>query len=96
MSRQWREYGDISYDQPNNESFTQKLKESMLPLQLPVPSKEHLKVRCTKVLNLLNLGVGLGHYVLLLSLRQVVYQYTCLTLFHKPIIYTILISWKML
>ena len=48
MSRQWREYGDISYDQPNNESFTQKLKESMLPLQLPVPSKEHLKVSCTK------------------------------------------------
>ena len=43
------DYGDIIYDQPNNESFTQKLKEfnTKLPLQLRVPSKRHLRVSCT-------------------------------------------------
>ena len=47
--RHYLNYGDIIYDQPNNESFTQKLKEFsiMRPLQLQVPSKEHLKVSCT-------------------------------------------------
>ena len=43
------DYGDIGYDQPNNESFTQKSKEfnTKLPLQLQLPSKEHLKISCT-------------------------------------------------
>ena len=46
--RHYLNYADIIYDQPNNESFTQKLKEFsiMRPLQLQVPSKEHLKVSC--------------------------------------------------
>ena len=43
------DYGDIGYDQPNNESFTPKSKEfnTKLPLQLQLPSKEHLKISCT-------------------------------------------------
>ena len=47
--RPYPDYDDIIYDQLNNESFTQKLKEfnTMLPLQLQVPSKEYLEVSCT-------------------------------------------------
>ena len=43
------DYGDIIYDQPNNESFTQKIEriQYKLPLQLQVPLKQHLKVSCT-------------------------------------------------
>ena len=51
------DYGDIIYDQPNNESFTQKneiqcsiqysILNTMLLMQLQLPSKEHLKVSYT-------------------------------------------------
>ena len=63
------DHGILIYDQPINESFIQKFESTqyMLPFQLQVPSKEHLKVSCTVnlVLNLWNLGVGLGNFVLL-------------------------------
>ena len=43
------DYGDIIYDKPNSESFTQKSKEfsTIRPSQLQMPSKEHLRVSCT-------------------------------------------------
>ena len=43
------DYGGIIYDQPSNESFTQKIEriEYNATLQLQVPSKEHLRVSCT-------------------------------------------------
>ena len=40
--------------------------------------------------------LGLGSYVLFLSLKQVVYQNIYLIFFHKTIICTILVFWKML
>ena len=50
------DHGIIIYDQPINESFIQKFESTqyMLPFQLQVSSKEHLKVSCTVnlVLNL--------------------------------------------
>ena len=45
------DYGDITYGQPNNEHSIQKKKikelNTILPLQLQVSSKEHLKVSWT-------------------------------------------------
>ena len=43
------DYGDIIYDQLNNECFTQKIERTQhkLPLQLQVPSKEHHRISCT-------------------------------------------------
>ena len=47
------------------------------------------------VLNLLNLGVGLGNCVPFIKLKQQVYHNTFLILFHKPIIYIILVQQRM-
>ena len=43
------DYGDMIYGQPNDGSFTQKIEriQYILPLQLQVPSKEHLRLSCT-------------------------------------------------
>ena len=62
---------------------------TMLILQLQVPSKEHHRVNyiTNYVLNLLNLVVGLRNYVLFIKSKQLEYQNTCLVLFLKPIIY---------
>ena len=49
FARPHLDYGDIIYDQPNMKLLHTKLKEfnTMLPLQLQVPSRERLKVSCT-------------------------------------------------
>ena len=47
-------------------------------------------------MNLWNLSLGLGNCVVFKKLRQLAYQNNYLTLFPKPIIYTILAGWKML
>ena len=76
-----------------------KLKEfnKMLLLQLQVPSKEIIRAAYTVnlVLNLLNLGVGLGNCVTFIKLKQQVYHNTFLVLFHKPIIYIIVVQQRM-
>ena len=71
---------------------------TMLPLQLHVPSKEHHKVNYVMnlFLSLLNLDVGFGNYVPSIKSKQLEYQNTCLILFLKPIIYTILLHQIML
>ena len=87
------DYGDIIYDQPNNESFTQKNETTQynaahaITVAIKVTSQsklyselgfEYLKFR------------HLGNFVLFSSLKQ-----ACLILFYRPIICTILVCWKM-
>ena len=43
------------------------------------------------VLNLLNLGVGLGNCVPFIKLKQQMYHNSFLILFHKPIIYILFV-----
>ena len=67
----------------------------MLPLQLQGPSKEHFRTSCTvnQVLNLRNLGIDLGN---IFFKKVKTPGVTCLTLFHKPVIYIIIDCLKML
>ena len=67
---------------------------TMLFLQLQVPSKEHHRVNyiTNYVLNLLNLDVGFGNYVVFTKSKQLDYQNTCLILFRKPMKYARLVK----
>ena len=62
----------------------------MLILQLQVPSSELIRAgyAMNLVLNLLNLGVGLGNCVPFIKLKQKLYHNTFLILLHKPITYS--------
>ena len=63
------DYSNIIYDQPNNESFTQKIEKIQYNAALAITGA--IK------------GVGLGSCVLFLKLRQLTNQNTYLTLFQK-------------
>ena len=92
-----RHYLIIIYNQPNNERLNQKI-ERIQFLQLQVPPKQLLRVGYTtnEVLNLLNLGFGLGNCVSFIKLKQQVYHNTYLILFYKLIIYIKLVQQRML
>ena len=93
------DYGDIVYDNRIRKISIKKLKEFniMLLFQLQVPLMELIRARFTvdQAFNLSNLGFGLGNCVPLRKLKQQVYHNTFQILFHKPIIYIILVQQKM-
>ena len=98
--RPYLDYGDIIYDLPNNECFTQKIERIQYNATIAITG-------AIKGTSQSKLYSGLGFESLkfrrwfrklctFLSLKQVVYQNACWILFHKPIICTMLGFWKML
>ena len=79
------DWGDVIYDQPNNESFTQKTERiqynDVLTITGAIKGTSQNKLCCEIVLNLWIIGIGLRSHVLSLKLKQVIYQNICLTLF---------------
>ena len=79
------DWGDVIYDQPNNESFTQKTERiqynDVLTITGAIKGTSQNKLYCEIVLNLWIIGIGLRSHVLSLKLKQVIYQNICLTLF---------------
>ena len=98
------DYSNIIYDQPNNVSLNQKefskTYTERIQYNAPLAITGIIKItsHCSfyNALNLLNLGVGLGISVPFKKSKQLVYCNTCLILFHKPIIYIILVQQRML
>ena len=86
-------YDDIIYDQPNSESFPQKIKKIHYNAAFEITGA----IKGTSQSKLYSeLGFGLSSYALFLNLKQVAYQNICLILFHKTIICTIFVFRKML
>ena len=79
------DWGDVIYDQPNNESFTQKTERiqynDVLTITGAIKGTSQNKLCSEIVLNLWIIGIGLRSHVLSLKLKQVIYQNICLTLF---------------
>ena len=79
------DWGDLIYDQPNNESFTQKTERiqynDVLTITGAIKGTSQNKLYCEIVLNLWIIGIGLRSHVLSLKLKPVIYQNICLTLF---------------
>ena len=87
------DYSPVIYDQPNNECFTQKTEKIHYNDALAITGAikgAHQNKLCRELgFESLNLDVGLRKYAYSLKLKQLIYQNTCLTLFHELIIYKI-------
>ena len=84
------DYGDIIYDQPNKESLNQKIERIQYNAALAITGAIKGTYQSRLYSEFLNSVVGLGKYIPFIKLKQQVYQNTFL--FHKPIIYVILVQ----
>ena len=91
------DYSDIVYEQPNNESFKQKSERIQYNAALAITGAIKGASQ-SKLYNELDFQFKdwFRKLCTFLSLKQVLFQNICLILFHKTIIWTILIFWKML
>ena len=95
------DFGDITYDQQNNANFfTQKIERiqcnDALTVTGVINGTSSNKLYSELGFESLKFRRWVRKLCIFFNLKQVVYQNTCLILFHKPIICTILACWKML
>ena len=94
------DYGDIIYDQPNNESFTQKIERiqynAALAITGAIKGTSQSKLYSELGFESLKFRRWFRKLCTFLKSRELENQNTYLTLFQKPIIYTILACQKML
>ena len=96
------DYGDVIYDQTNNECFTQKIERiqynTVLVITGVIKGTSQSKLYSEFGFESLKFRRWFRKFCTFLCLKQVVYLYQniYLILFHKTIICTIFVFWKML